>query len=191
MTTPPPCKISFGMMLSLDGFIAGPDGGHPLSVPNEALHRHFNERQHRASGALYGRTLYEMMTYWDTALDNPESNEVEKDFARAWVATPKVVVSTTLERVGPNARLVRDGVRETVEALKREVGGEIDVGGATLAASLQELGLIDEYHLYFCPVVLGGGVPFFGRGTGLVLEPVGAPETLPQGVVLVRYRPVG
>jgi dihydrofolate reductase len=79
----------------------------------------------------------------------------------AWRAQPKWVVSRSLKSVGPNATLVADDVEGAIRRLKAGVEGQIDVGGPVLARSLTELGLIDEYQLYFHPVVLGRGNPFF------------------------------
>ena len=103
--------------------------------------------------------MYEVMRYWDD--DQPGWDEVERDFAAAWRATPKWVVSRTLRSVGPAATLVRDDVGAFVGALKAKLDGEIDVAGPELAGGLTALGLIDEYRLYFRPFVLGGGKPYF------------------------------
>jgi len=111
------------------------------------------------SGCLYGRRLYEIMRYWDD--DQPTWSADERDFAGAWRSRPKWVVSRSLKSLGPNATLVGDDIEAEIRALKARVSGEIEVGGPDLAQSLSELGLIDEYRLYFHPVVLGGGTPFF------------------------------
>jgi dihydrofolate reductase len=181
-------KLIYGMMMSLDGYIAGPENGHGLLVPNDDLHRHFNDWMKQMSVALYGRRMYEVMRYWETAAERSDAGEVQVDFARAWRETPKVVVSTTLREVGPNARLVSADVERAVRALKAETDGEISVSGAGIAASLSRLCLIDEYRLYFHPVALGGGKPFFEAGLSLRLKPLGV-ETLPQGVIMLRYAP--
>jgi dihydrofolate reductase len=152
-------KLVFGMMQSLDGYIAGTPGGPELPPPGIALHRHFNEYVRGLSGILYGRRMYEVMRYWDEA--QPEWEEVEHDFASAWRPKPKWVVSRTLKSAGPNATLVHDDVEAFVRRLKETVDGQIDVAGPELAGSLTQLGLIDEYHLYFRPFVLGGGKPYF------------------------------
>jgi dihydrofolate reductase len=130
--------------------------------------------------------MYEVMRFWEDADQRPGASDVQIDFARAWRATPKVVVSTTLREVGPNARLIGSDVENAVSALKAETDGEISVSGAGIAASLSRFGLIDEYRLYFHPVVLGGGKPFFEARLQLKLEPLGV-ETLPQGVMMLRY----
>lgn len=152
-------KFVFGMMQSLDGYIAGPPGGPELPPPRIALHRHFNDYVRGLSGILYGRRMYEVMRYWDEA--GPDWEEVEHDFASAWRPKPKWVVSRTLKSVGPNATLVSDGVEAFARRLKETIDGQIDVAGPDLAGYLTDLGLIDEYHLYFRPFVLGGGKPFF------------------------------
>jgi dihydrofolate reductase len=147
------------MMQSLDGYIAGLPGGAQLPPPGPALHRHFNDHVRGLAGCLYGRRIYEIMRYWEE--DQPDWDEVEHDFAAAWRAQPKWVVSRTLKSVGPNATLVREDVEAFVRNLKSNIDGDIDVAGPALAASLTELGLIDEYRLYFRPFVLGGGKPYF------------------------------
>ncbi len=152
-------KLVFAMMQSLDGYVDGVSGGLELPAPGVALGRHFNEHIHGLAGALYGRRIYEIMRYWDE--DRPEWDADEHDFATAWRAMPKWVVSRTLKSVGANATLVEGNVEAFVRRLKKDVDGEIDVAGPTLAASMTELGLIDEYRLYFRPFVLGGGKPYF------------------------------
>jgi dihydrofolate reductase len=181
-------QLSYSFPVSLDGYIANAEGDIGLPVPEEALHRHFNEQQARSTLSIYGRRMYEMMRYWDDADKNPDAPPVEVEFARAWQKTPKLVVSTTLSSVGPNARLLKTGVEDEVRRLKAELTGELDVGGASLANTLIRAGLVDEFRLYFMPVVLGGGTPYFALGAELTLEPLGS-ESLPQGVTLLRFRP--
>ncbi len=182
-------RIVYEMKTSLDGYIAGPGGDISLPVPDEELHPHFNDRMKQTSIALCGRRMYEMMRFWDSPDRETSASEVERDFARAWQATPKIVFSTTLRDVGPNARLVNGDVESVARSLKLETDGEISVAGAELAAHLARAGLIDEYRLYMHPVVLGGGKPYFESGLSLTLKPLGT-ESLTQGVTLLRYVPV-
>ncbi len=147
-------KLVFGMNLLLDGFV-----DHERFAPDPALFRHWIEYVRGLTGSLYGRRLYEVMRYWDE--DDPGWTAEERDFAAAWRGQPKWVVSRSLTSVGPNATLVSDDIEATVRKLKAELVGEIEVGGPELAQSLADLGLIDEYQLYFHPVVLGRGKPFF------------------------------
>ncbi|MDB5432119.1 MAG: reductase protein [Caulobacter sp.] len=152
-------RLIFGMMQSLDGYVDGVAGGPELPPPGPALHRHFNDHVRGLGGCLYGRRIYEMMRYWDEA--QPDWGEIEHDFAAAWRAHPKWVVSHSLKSVGPNATLVGEDLEGFVRGLKAEVQGDIDVAGPDLAGQLTALGLIDEYRLYFRPFVLGGGKPYF------------------------------
>jgi dihydrofolate reductase len=155
----PMAKLVFGMMQSLDGYVAGAAGGPELPPPGEALHRFFNAHVHGIAGSLYGRRMYEVMRYWDE--DQPDQGDVSRDFAAAWRGQPKWVVSRTLKSVGPNATLVDNDLEGFVRALKNEHEGEIDVAGPELAGHLSALGLIDEYRLYLRPFVLGRGKPYF------------------------------
>jgi dihydrofolate reductase len=165
-------KLVFGMMQSLDGYVAGVAGGPgsdgyvaavagglELPPPGVSLHRHFNDHVRGLAGCLYGRRIYEVMRYWDE--DQPDWDVGDHDFAAVWRAKPKWVVSRSLKSVGANATLVAGDVEAFVRRLKAEVEGEIDVAGPELAGCLTDLGLIDEYRLYFRPFVLGGGKPYF------------------------------
>lgn len=181
--------IVYALMVSVDGYISSAQNSEiGLPIPEDALHRHFNEMQKQTALNLYGRHMYEVMRYWDTP--PAESSEVELEYAQFWQETPKVVFSATLEGVGPNARLVKEraDLERTVRQLKAETSGQIEVNGSRLAASLIRLGLVDEFRLYVMPVVLGGGKPYFEVGLNLKLEPLGV-ESLPQGCTLLRFRP--
>jgi dihydrofolate reductase len=147
-------KLVFGMMQSLDGYV-----DHQEFEPGPQLFGHFIEQVRVRAGAVYGRRMYEVMRYWDE--DHPEWGAQERDFAAAWRSQPKWVVSRSLKSVGPNATLVADDFEVLIRGLKAELVGEIEVGGPELARSLTELGLIDEYQLYFRPIVRGRGKPFF------------------------------
>jgi dihydrofolate reductase len=179
-------KLVFGMMLSLDGYVAGVEGGPQLPPPGAPLHRHFNDYVRDLAGMLYGRRMYEVMRYWDE--DRPEWGAVQHDFAGVWRAQPKWVASRSLKSVGANATLVGDDVEAFVRRLKTEVDGEIDVAGPELAGSLTELGLIDEYRLYFRPFVLGRGKPYFA-GARPPLRLI-ATDSVGEDTVRLTYVPV-
>jgi dihydrofolate reductase len=147
-------KIVFGLNQSLDGYV-----DHQEFAPGPALFHHFIEQVRGLTGGVYGRRMYEVMRYWDE--DHPEWTPEDRDFATAWQSQPKWVVSRSLKSVGPNATLVADDVEAVIRGLKARLDGEIAVAGPELAGSLTDLGLIDEYRLYFRPVVLGRGKPFF------------------------------
>ena len=148
-------KFVFGMNQSLDGYV-----DHQEFAPDPSLFRHFTEQVRDLAGSVYGRRMYEVMRYWDE--DRPEWDAEERDFAAAWRSQPKWVVSRSLKSVGSNAAtLVSDDIEAVIRGLKARLVGEIAVSGPDLARSLTDLGLIDEYQLYFHPVVLGRGKPFF------------------------------
>lgn len=149
-------KIVFGMNVSLDGYV-----DHQKFAPGLELFRHWIGQVRAQTGSVYGRRLYEIMSYWDD--DQPNWTPEEREFATAWRGQTKWVVSRSLQSVGPNATLVANDLEGLMRRLKAEFIGEIDVGGPDLAGSLSDLGLIDEYRLYFRPFVLGHGKPFFAR----------------------------
>ena len=147
-------KLVFGMNLSLDGYV-----DHEAFAPDPALFRHWIEQVRGVAGSVYGRRMYEVMRYWDE--DRPEWDAAQREFAATWRNQKKWVVSRSLKSVGPNASLVADEVGAAIAGLKARLDGEIAVSGPELARSLTDLGLVDEYRLYFHPVVLGRGKPFF------------------------------
>jgi dihydrofolate reductase len=180
-------KLIYSLTSSLDGFIAGPDGGIEWSPPDEELFR-FHTRQVQELGVhLCGRRLYETMVYWETAEEGPLTAD-EAEFARIWKALPKVVFSTTLESVVGNTRLVRDGLGEEVSRLKEEPGKDIAVGGAALAGACMKLGLIDEWWLFVRPVLLGAGTPYFPTLDDRIDLELVETQTFGSRVVFLRYR---
>jgi dihydrofolate reductase len=183
-------KLIYSMGVSLDGFIVGPDGKFDWSAPDEELHRFHNQQTRELGAHLCGRRLYEVMVFWETAGADPSAAEHVLEVARIWKNLPKVVFSTTLDKVEGNATLARGGVAEEVAKLKEQPGDDVAVGGAGLASSLIELDLIDEYRLFVSPVVVGGGTPFFpAREERINLELVET-RTFGSRVVYVRYRRV-
>jgi dihydrofolate reductase len=181
-------KLIYSMGVSLDGFIAGPEGEIDWSAPDEELHRFHNEQTREIGAHLYGRRLYEEMTYWETAEEDPSAGEAEREFAAIWKSMPKFVFSRTLEKVGSNATLVRGGVAEEVVKLKQQPGKDLAVGGAGLASSLIKLGLVDEYRLFVSPVILGGGTPYLPALEERINLELVETRTFGSRVVYVRYR---
>jgi dihydrofolate reductase len=148
-------KLVYGLMQSLDGYV----DHMKLGPPSPEVSRHFKEEMRGLTGLIYGRRMYEIMSYWDT--DLPDWDAEDHSFAAVYRSTPKWVMSRSLKSVGRNATLVAGDLEKTVRKLKAEQTGEIHVAGPVLAQSLTEAGLIDEYRLCLRPVVLGGGQPFF------------------------------
>lgn len=148
-------KLVYGLSQSLDGYV----DHMRIGPPAPAAFRHFIELVRGVTGLLYGRRTYEIMSYWDE--DLPEWDADDREFALAYRSKPKWVVSRSLETVGLNATLVGRDLEPAIRQLKGEQPGAILVGGPVLAHSLTEAGLVDEYHLYLRPVVLGSGSPYF------------------------------
>ncbi|MBF6173141.1 dihydrofolate reductase family protein [Nocardia blacklockiae] len=154
--------LTYGMNISVDGYIVDGKGELPWVGPDEEVHQFWNDRVRDTAVSLYGRKLYELMSaFWPTAEQDPEIGPVEAEFARLWCAMPKVVFSRTLSSVDWNSRLERGDVVEVARKLKAETDGLLDVAGATLAAPLVQAGLIDEFLVMVTPVAVGGGTPFF------------------------------
>jgi dihydrofolate reductase len=176
------------MTVSLDGFMSGPDGELDWHMVDDELHQHLNDELRDAGGFWEGRVEYELMEgYWSTADDDPAASAVERDFAGIWRATPKLVFSRTLERVGPNAELVRDVVPDEVRARLARVQGPVFVGGATLATAFAEHDLVDEYRLYVDPVRIGRGRPAFPPVDGHTSLRLLETRVFGNGVVLLRH----
>ena len=155
-------KLTYGMNVSVDGYIADTNGDIGWSDPDAELHQYWNDQVRDTAVSLYGRKLYELMSaHWPTADEAPDVSSVQAEFARLWRAMPKVVFSKTLDSVGWNSRLERGDVVEVATRLKAETDGLIEVAGATLAAPLVRAGLVDEFHVVVTPAAVGGGTPFF------------------------------
>jgi dihydrofolate reductase len=183
-------KVTYSMGVSLDGFIAGPNGEIDWSAPDEELHRFHNEQTRDLDAHFCGRRLYEEMLYWETADENPSAPEHVLEFARIWKQLPKIVFSETLEKVEGNATLATDGIAEEVARLKQQPGKDLAVGGAGLASAFTKLGLVDEYRLFVSPVVLGGGTRFFPALEERINLELVETRTFGARVVYVRYRRV-
>jgi dihydrofolate reductase len=181
-------KIIVMMTVSLDGYIAGPNGELDWHMVDREVHAHFNERLGAMSAFLDGRATYELMAdFWPTADQDPDSTPEMAEFSRIWRDTPKIVYSRTLEKADWNSTVVRGVVPSEVAELKAQPGGDMALGGADLGAAFAALDLVDEYSLYVNPIVLGGGKPLFpvtGRRTELQLAQT---RTFANGVVLLRY----
>ncbi|MBB5851071.1 dihydrofolate reductase family protein [Amycolatopsis umgeniensis] len=153
--------VIYSMSVSMDGFIAGPDGDFGWSAPEAEVFRFHVEQTRRLAGYLCGRNLYREMLVWETA-EQTMSGEAELEFARLWRPIPKVVFSRTLDTVEGTARLATDDLATEVARLRDRPGdGVVSIGGASLAADAIAEDLIDEYRQFVYPVVLGGGTPYF------------------------------
>jgi dihydrofolate reductase len=176
------------MGVSLDGYVAGPQGDFSWTEPDEEVFRFVTDEIQQVDVHLMGRRLYETMLYWETADQDPSLDDSMLEWAGIWKALPKVVFSTTLSVVQGNARLASGGLAEEIGQLRAESGeGDIAIGGATLAAEAAALGLIDEYRARVYPVLVGGGLPYFShRELRVDLELVET-RTFSSPVVYLHY----
>jgi dihydrofolate reductase len=181
-------KLSFGMNLSLDGYIVAPGDDLGWSVPSDELFQWWSDRVGATGLALYGRRLWETMSsHWPTADQQPGVTPAQIEFARRWRDMPKVVFSSTIRAVEGNVRLVAGDAVTEINRLMIEDDGLMDVGGATLAAAAMRAGLIDEYVIVTHPVLTGGGTPFFTALDNWVKLNLVETRTFPDGVLLTRY----
>jgi dihydrofolate reductase len=166
-------------------------GGFDGAPPDDEVFRSHIEEVREVGDYLLGRRLYETMLYWETADQDPSLDDAKLEWAAIWRALPKVVFSTTLSEVQGNARLATGDLAEEIERQRVEPRkGDIAVGGATLAAEAAASGLIDEYRVRVCPVLVGGGIPFFPQREREVKLELVETRTFDSGVVYLRHRVV-
>ncbi len=182
-------SVIYSMNVSLDGYIVDADGSFDWTVPEPELFRFVTDETRELAAYVMGRRLYETMLYWETAEQDPSLDEDAREWAAIWNPLPKLVFSTTLSAVEGNARLATGGLAEEVERLRAAPGdGDIAIGGATLAGEAARLGLIDEYRPRVCPVLVGGGIPFYPRSERRVALQLVESRTFGSGTVCLRYR---
>jgi len=184
-------QVTYSMGMSLDGYIVGPDGGFQWTAPDDELFQFAIDQIREVDVHLMGRRLYEAMLYWETAAQDPTLDEAKREWISLWNPLAKAVFSRSLSSVEGNARLATGSVAEEIERLRAEPGeGNIAIGGATLAAELAALDLIDEYRPKVYPVLVGGGIQFFPRTEHRVNLELLESRTFPTGVIYLRQRVV-
>jgi dihydrofolate reductase len=179
--------LIYSMSVSVDGFIADREGAFGWTAPSEELFRFHLALVSELGGYLCGRRLYESMRVWETD-PSLHDNEPGAAFADVWCAIPKVVFSRTLDRVQGNARLAEASVAEEVAAALDASEKDVAIGGAGLAATAVELGLVDELRMFRYPVVVGGGTPFLPPVTEHVPLDLIETRTFGSRVIYERYR---
>ncbi len=177
------------MSVSVDGFIADRDGAFGWGAPSDELFRFHLAQVRELGGYLLGRRLYETMLVWETD-SSLRDNEARAAFADVWCAIPKIVFSRTLDSVGGNARLAQTSVAEEAAAALNATDKDVSIGGAGLAASAIQLGLVDELRMFRYPVVIGGGTPLLPPLTENVSLDLIETRTFGWRVIYERYRRV-
>ncbi len=181
-------RLIYSAITSLDGYVADDDGNFDWAEPDEEVHAYVNDLERPVGTYLYGRRMYEAMAYWETARTDADQSPVMRDFAEMWRAAEKVVYSTTLEAIsGDRTRIERDFDLEAVRQMKASASRDLTVGGPDLAAQAIKAGLVDEYHLFVSPIVVGGGRASLPSDVRLKLELLDE-RRFGNGVVHLHYR---
>jgi dihydrofolate reductase len=180
-------RLIYSAITSLDGYVADEDGGFDWAAPDEEVHRFVNDLERPVGTYLYGRRMYEVMVYWETAHTLAEQPPSVQDFAEIWQAADKIVYSKTLGTVSSaRTRIERDFDPEAVRQMKESAGRDITVGGPDLAAQAIRAGLVDECHLFLAPIVVGGGKQSLPDDVRLKLE-LRDVRRFGNGVVYLHY----
>jgi dihydrofolate reductase len=181
-------KLIYSAITSLDGYVADKDGNFDWAAPSEEVHTFVNQLERSVGTYLYGRRMYETMVYWETAHTRAESSPVELDYAEIWQAADKIIYSRTLLDVSSaRTRIERKFDPDAVRRLKESAGRDLSVGGAELAAQTIKDGIVDEFHLFVNPVVVGGGTSTLPDNIRLDLELLDE-HRFSGGVVHLHYR---
>jgi dihydrofolate reductase len=181
-------KLIYSAITSLDGYVADEDGNFDWAVPDEEVHSFVNDLERPVGTYLYGRRMYEVMVGWETANSLAGQPPFMRDFAEIWQAADKIVYSRTLETVSSaRTRIERDFDPEAVRQLKASTERDITVGGPDLAAQAFKAGLVDEYHLFVTPIVVGGGKHALPNDVRVKLELLDE-RRFGNGVVHLHYR---
>lgn len=157
-------KIISFMHISLDGFVAGPNGEMDWIKVDEEIFDHVGKRISEGDTALYGRVTYQMMeNYWPSAGDKPTATKHDIEHSKWYKKTHKVVLSRTMKDDDlANTTIIGDKLSDRINEVKQQAGNEILLFGSPSATrSLIQLNLIDGYWLFVNPIVLGHGIPLF------------------------------
>jgi dihydrofolate reductase len=181
-------KLIYSAIMSLDGYVADEDGNFDWAAPNEEVHAFVNDLERSVGTYLYGRRMYEVMGAWETMDTSADQPAVVQDYAEIWRAADKIVYSKTLETVSSSrTRIERDLDHEAVRQMKAAAGRDISVGGPDLAAQAIKAGLVDEYHLFLMPILVGGGKRSLPVNVRLRLQLLDE-HRFSNGVVHLHYR---
>jgi dihydrofolate reductase len=179
------------MHVSLDGFVAGPNGEMDWIQIDDEIFDYAGQRTSESDTALYGRVTYELMqSYWPTAADKPNASKHDKEHSAWYKQVDKVVLSKTMEgQQLPNTIIISDDVAHRVKALKQQAGKEIIIFGSPGAShALMQHGLIDEFWLFINPVIVGKGIPLFKDVKELTKLTLLKSAQFKSGVVCLHYK---
>ena len=184
-------KLIYSTIASLDGYVADEDGEFGWAAPDEQVHAFINDLERRVGTYLYGRRMYEVMRYWETADATSGQQSVARDYAQIWRSADKIVYSRTLRSVSSaRTRIERDFDADTLRREKARAGRDIGVGGPGLAALALEAGLVDELRLFVAPILVGGGRRSLPDHVRLEVELLDE-RRFDGGMVYLHYRILG
>ena len=150
--------LIYSALASLDGYIEDADGRFEWAAPDEEVHAFVNDLERRIATHLLGRRMYETLAYWEDPANTAGASATVQEYGEIWRAAEKVVYSRTLERASTaRTRIEREFDPAAVTRLKESTPRDLSIGGAELAALAIAAGLVDEYHLFLVPVVVGAG----------------------------------
>jgi len=181
-------KLIYSAIASLDGYVEDERGRFDWAAPDDEVHAFVNDLERPIGTYLYGRRMYDTMVFWETASTGAGSSAAIRDFAVIWRAAEKIVYSRALQTVSSaRTRIEREFDRDAVRRLKQSSGADIAVGGAELAGQAIGAGLVDECHLFLCPIVVGGGKRALPDNVRVQLELLDE-RRFRNGVVHLHYR---
>jgi dihydrofolate reductase len=181
-------RLIYSMLMSLDGYIADADGRFDWAAPDEEVHAFVNDLTRPIGTHLYGRRMYEVMVAWETMHTHPGEPPAIYDFARIWQAADKVVYSRTLATVASaRTRIERAFDPDAVRQLKAQAGQDLAVSGPDLAGQAIAAGLVDDYHLFVAPIIVGDGTKALPDQARVPLDLL-EERRFGNGMVYLRYR---
>jgi len=183
----PVAELIYSAITSLDGYVADEEGNFDWAEPDDEVHAFVNDLERPIGTYLYGRRMYEVMRYWETAHTVADQPSTVRDYAELWRAADKVVYSKTLqEATTARTRIERDFDPQAIREMKATADRDLSVGGPGLAARAIEAGLVDEFLRFVAPIVVGGGTRWLPEGVRIELE-LGDERRFGGGVVFLRY----
>ncbi|SRR5713101_3701611 len=181
-------NLIYSALTSLDGYVADEHGKFDWAEPDEEVHSFVNDLERRAGTFLYGRRMYEVMVAWEAIPNLDTEPAVIEDYSAIWKAAAKIVYSSTLKKVSSaRTRIEPNFDAEAVRQMKAAADRDISIGGPHLAAQAIRAGLVDEYHQFVTPIVVGGGNAFLPGGIRVELELLDE-RRFGNGVVHLHYR---
>lgn len=184
-------KLIYSAIGSLDGCVEDAEGKFEWAAPDDEVLEFVNDLERPVGTYLYGRGMYETMVYWETAPTSDTAPHLVAEYARIWKQAEKIVFSTSLDVVrSARTRLEREFEPEAIRELKLRSERDLTVGGAGLAGEAIRAGLVDEFHYFINPVVIGPGKRWLPGDTRVNLEFLQG-RRFASGVIYLRYRLAG